>query len=1263
VLPLGNHTPRTPLCKRNSCLLASSRLPCGPKESIIATVTPHSPLQSPVVHTRQDDRFDVTCPEPSVSVRSGSTKCQHHRAQPTPSTRAECFKFAECATKIGPRSSRLSLPSLAVPWLLANAGSPPIKGLPTLRQLCRFACLLALVAAFPALSAAQTDSSSAADASTVAQRSGAAEKQPDSSEPGGNTKSGAKQPNDRPDQRRQGSGVAESATEVKPEVHYLRDRQGQLVPVPGISYEDFVELFRLKQELDQPPEVPRYSLRELIGEGQAKGDNATIQIQLRLRLNETGWTAVPLDLSQCTLTGPAVYKGDGDYLLHFDSKSNQYILWLNGRPRSDHELSLNVVAPLSANGIETALQLSLPKAAASKLVLDVPGNVTANSNTTQSVVDVIARDDTTSTLSTIGVASNFTLTWSPRDRSSEPLPLLLETTGAILVTIDGRSVRSEIDLTVRSFGREFQEFRVRLPKASVLVGGQQQGYTLTSVGAAAAPMVHVKLNEKTSGPVNIKFATERTYDVSKPDELLELAGFEVVEAPSHRQGGQIGVLVSGDWQVIWENPRVRVRQIDQPSPQLDRRGLLAAFEYVGRQCSLPVRVAPRRTHVAVEPEYVYHVDHYETRLEARLKYSIRGAKVFSLELDLPGWTVDEVGPPTIVDINTLAPGEDARLIVPLVQPTIGDVALTLKARRPHSSNPDDLEISLPTLVADSPKPATVIVLPADNVELQTRSAQLVGLSPQGMPSGLQLPLRRQPPLVFRAERTAAKYVAALTVQPRRTSVRVTSTAHVGRDRIDVEERFNYQVLYEPIDRLHLVAPASFGPPVNWQLSIADRRLTPQIVAAGNDLAESTRYQVVLSSPRLGQIELVSRYAIPLPPEQHKRDILEIPLPMPSEGELTGNTLAIETERGLRADVQPGNWTRADSTLSNGKRGLLSLSSPTAANSVSVSLALDNDRPVAGSVVERAWIQTWLIDDSRQERALFRIRSRARAIAINLPTEAVTSDMEVMLDGRPIQPTLNGQRRLALDWPTDESAHVLELRYRLMENPTSLLSAALMAPQFDDDVHIRRTYWQLVVPRDQHLLSAAPATSEFHWRWDGLTFKRLNLLDQSELEEWAGGGIAPAEGPLPQSANVYLFSASRPDTLHVSFARRGMLVLISSAVCLIVAILLMRFSALRRAWALAVLGVALIVFALAYPDLAILLGQASLIGVLLAGMALFLRGALRRHDATGNTIHPGSSLFRDRSVTETHYRPAQAAPVSTASRAVGVEHAATESHAG
>jgi hypothetical protein len=128
-----------------------------------------------------------------------------------------------------------------------------------------------------------------------------------------------------------------------------------------------------------------------------------------------------------------------------------------------------------------------------------------------------------------------------------------------------------------------------------------------------------------------------------------------------------------------------VRQIDEPVEGLRRRDLLAAFEYVGQPCSLAARVVARRSRISVDPEYVYHVDAYESRLEAKLRYSIRGAKVFSLGLEMPGWDVDDVGPASVVDLKSVAVDEAGHLRIPLTQPTVGEVEITLRARRHHAT--------------------------------------------------------------------------------------------------------------------------------------------------------------------------------------------------------------------------------------------------------------------------------------------------------------------------------------------------------------------------------------------------------------------------------------------------------------------------------------------------------------------------------------------------------------------------------------------------
>ncbi len=49
-----------------------------------------------------------------------------------------------------------------------------------------------------------------------------------------------------------GAGVRERS----PELYYIEDAAGRLVPVPGFRYRDFMELFRIKEGLGAPALPP-----------------------------------------------------------------------------------------------------------------------------------------------------------------------------------------------------------------------------------------------------------------------------------------------------------------------------------------------------------------------------------------------------------------------------------------------------------------------------------------------------------------------------------------------------------------------------------------------------------------------------------------------------------------------------------------------------------------------------------------------------------------------------------------------------------------------------------------------------------------------------------------------------------------------------------------------------------------------------------------------------------------------------------------------
>ena len=136
--------------------------------------------------------------------------------------------------------------------------------------------------------------------------------------------------------------------------------------------------------------------------------------------------------------------------------------------------------------------------------------------------------------------------------------------------------------------------------------------------------VEVRLPKKTAGPVEVRLACRRDYDPLKSQSWCELAGFEVVGAA--RQWGTAAVAAGGDWQVLWGTSS-DARQTDQLPDSLRKEDVVAGFEYAAQPYSLTARLVPRKTRVSVDPKYVLLVDRDEVRLEGKLTYTIRGAKI------------------------------------------------------------------------------------------------------------------------------------------------------------------------------------------------------------------------------------------------------------------------------------------------------------------------------------------------------------------------------------------------------------------------------------------------------------------------------------------------------------------------------------------------------------------------------------------------------------------------------------------------------------
>jgi hypothetical protein len=171
--------------------------------------------------------------------------------------------------------------------------------------------------------------------------------------------------------------------------------------------------------------------------------------------------------------------------------------------------------------------------------------------------------------------------------------------------------------------------------------------------------------------------------------------------------------------------------------------------------------------------------------------------------------------------------------------------------------------------------------------------------------------------------------------------------------------------------------------------------------------------------------------------------------------------------------------------------------------------------------------------------------------------------------------------------------------------------SLELPRLGREVWVRRMYWQLVLPAHEHLTGGPSGfTGEFRWGWNGYYWGRQPLLSQAQLESWVG--LARRPGPPARdveiettsraagNVNGYLFSAyGHVEGCELRTAGRTWIVLAASAAALVAGLLLIYVPRTRHPASLLVSAVVLVAMGTLYPEPALLVAQAAVLGLVLA----------------------------------------------------------------
>jgi len=1027
------------------------------------------------------------------------------------------------------------------------------------------------------------------------------------------------------------------------------------------------------------PEKPRFTISTLQLKGRTEDSLARLTATVTVQPHTDQLVAVPLGLNDAVLQRSS-FTGGGTHFLTFDPKRSGYVLWLRGEPESDYELVLQLLAEVEQQGAGKSLRLIAPRAeGASKLELEVD---TPNAQgTLPERPELLERVELASGITKFiahRVQPDFEISWRrPPDGPQPSVPRQLSVTGYVHARLDGTSALCRAQLNVKSIGGgKFDRFRVRLPEGARLISGSQIGYELVPiVSAEEGRLVDVRFEQETAGPVDVWLRTETSHGTDpKP---IQLGGFEVLGSPRGfvSQSGYLAVEVTEDWVVQWSEQRavqrIEIGSLKGLSETTTAENLTAAFKYLGQPFSLKAQLRLPSSQVSVDPRYTIDVAAGEARLQAELNYRIRGRKEFELVIDMSGWQDEHVEEGEGIDAaNTERLGDVLR--IPLAPAHKGPLTVSLTARRPlfdasadEAAESGTLNLMLPTPRQAQQHPAAVAVVSADNVRLTPQTAMIEGLVAGQVGGDMQeLPERQQPARYYRSIGGKAVFVADWKLLPGRVTADVETQLQVGASRVDVDQRFGYRIEHEPIETLNFELPGDAMALEDLVAFCNENQVeTRQVDFAAADGGESAgrRLQVALPEDvRIGSVEVRFQYAatLPEPVEKGEPPVLGLPLLMPEKDHLRKNEVALRPASRVEPLLEDSPWQVVEQAqLSGGDQGgALLLRATEKASELRFAVRPPPEPKLETVSIPLVWLQTLLDGSVRQDRVCFRLRCASSNFTCALPDGVNLGEIAVKVDRQRVTPEPSSAG-ITIPLPRGTAEHTVELLYRVPIGAERLALAEhvrLDPPRFGGETPVYAVYWQVVLPEKTHvLLSPRDYLPEYDWSWSGWYWARRPNADQADLEGALGVAAQP---PLPGRTNRYLFSSRRGFAgalpgLQLQVAGRPIITLVASLAMLTAVLVLRRFSARRRAHAIFLGAVGLMVLAATFPEPAVLLAQASALGLMLAIVYALLARLVpeKVEEQPVEGAAESSLLLGGRSSTEsyaTEFAPAPAPGTST-----------------
>jgi len=1068
------------------------------------------------------------------------------------------------------------------------------------------------------------------------------------------------------------------------DVIYLEDDKGTRHLMPRWTIPDLEALYNFISKNQQTP-VPSFVLRNISATGTVIGNYVEVEIDVQVEFLTTSSQPIriPLGFAEGILPSEDQskkqtfrYTGAGSASLIVDPLEGQYVALVvpraepvteseepdkSEKPDIDqrHRLSLLLWFPLVQNGRENQLTLSFPQSNSSQFQFEVP-----MSNIDVSVTRGILHDQQenierqSTVLGIQGLRSNVEISWRKKKvEFVDARPMLIVEQALIDVRLHAQSVDYDVTLPVSSATGGFDQLQIRLPQGCVLDREFTNRYAVDNDYSVSEvdneSIVTIQFQRKTSGPVPLRLKGIQRFEGDATDYKRELTGFEVLGA--ERQSGILTTSVlPPDMTSRWEPVRgiLRTDRDGQsiPTPTIPASTASTRFEFITQPFLLRVQVAPPQTRISVKPDYQFHVRKGGVTMTARLSYVVRGSKANFLKIQLSDsqWecTFDTS---SLVDVAGVDVDDSGLMTIPLRSP-MEAFEIELRARKPIATDDGEVHrfvLPMPKPIVDWSEPAPVAivfdkdieVLPIEESYLTSSEQHHTGLTRQTRPAMASMRVEvtdlQQEPFYYRAEPTNAVYVADLIYRQQKITATMQTNVRLFGDDNQVTQTISYESAYAPVERLYFLIPKSTESSSDIQIQSDEPALELRgtISEIQNNVPENwVRKFVQFSNPKF-RFQLEFQYSLPLTFSTASTDDTtrqSLSFICPEEVPVSDHRIHFFTPPGYRVELQNDSrllWEPFREPRRPSSQAVETFRSVQSPTRIVLHIHAPEKSALGTSTVERAWIQTWLTDSLRVDRAMYLLRSANDSVVLQLPKEANrVHSVVVRINGQQVDDPNIHDGLLTISDLSKQRNHPIEIfvEYRFAFSMSGI-EVPLILPSFTKETLIQHQFWQVILPQSKHIVGCPKGwTLEYDWQWNGLFWWREPSIHKQDI----GFESDPNVTEHTISGGQYVFSHFQPPpyvTLYI--VNRSLIILCSSGIALFIGLILIYVPQSRYVGSLFGLGIALLAALFYQPPLVLLMLQAAVFGVFLALGAGYLYRIFHRQK---QWIPPAFSMADDMS---------------------------------